>query len=204
MKKELNGKTYYENSRGSLVPEELIKPYDLIKDQTVMLCFHQVMELRSQMEEVKLQVMQSVSELQDVLASEYKVKLGGKKENLCVTSYDGSIRIIVAVNEYQSFDEKIHIAKQVIDGCIERWSEGTNANLKAIIDQAFALNQSGHMNIRSIVGLRKLNIEDADWVKAMTIISDSLQTVTSKKYFRVYRRDPFGKYQMIDFDLASI
>lgn len=204
MKKEVDGKTYYQNSQGNLVPENMIKPYDLIKDQTVTLCFGKVMALRKQMVETKVDVMTSIAELQQVLAEQYQITLGGRKENVCVTSFDGSIRIIIAMNEYQSFDEKIHIAKQVIDSCIERWSEGTNANLKVIIDQAFAINQSGHMDIRSIVNLRRLNIQDEEWAKAMDIISDSLQTVVSKQYFRVYKRDCDGKYQMINLDLSSM
>nr|WP_321265233.1 DUF3164 family protein [uncultured Sphaerochaeta sp.] len=204
MKKEIDGKTYYKNSKGNLVPEDLIKPYDLIKDQTVNLAFSKVMDLRHQMIETKAEVMAMIAELQQVLADQYQITLGGKKENLMVSSFDGAVRIVVAMNEYQSFDEKIHIAKQVIDSCIERWAEGTNANLKVIIDQAFAINQSGHMDIRSIVNLRRLNIDDEEWKKAMDIISDSLQTVVSKQYFRVYRRDSEGKYLMVNLDLASM
>ncbi|MPN49676.1 hypothetical protein SDC9_197298 [bioreactor metagenome] len=60
------------------------------------------------------------------------------------------------------------------------------------------------MDIRSIVNLRRLNIQDEEWAKAMDIISDSLQTVVSKQYFRVYKRDCDGKYQMINLDLSSM
>jgi antitoxin component of MazEF toxin-antitoxin module len=204
MKKEIDGKVFYENTRGMLIPEQMVKQYDLVKDQTVTHCFDRLMALRTEMQEAKAEVMQSIAELQEILAQQYKVQLGGEKENVRVTSFDGSVRIEVAVNEYQNFDEKIHLAKRVIDGCIEKWTNGANANLKVIIDQAFRLNQSGRMDIRSILNLRKLQIQDEDWKKAMDIIADSLQMVTTKKYLRVYMRAAAGKYQMVDFDLASI
>jgi len=203
MRKEIGGKIFYENSKGSLVPEELVKDYDKIKDQTVMLAYTRIMELRKLMSDTKAEIMRSITELQEILQDEYKVKLGGAKENVTVTSFDGAVKILIANNEVKMFDDKVHLAKALIDKCIERWSVGTNENLKAVIDQAFELNQSGHMKIGSILALRSLNIKDEEWKKAMEIISDSYQVALSRRYFRVYRRND-DQYALVDLDMSTL
>lgn len=205
MRQEVNGKVFYEDNRGRMIPEELVKDYDKLKDQVVMDSFEGLKDLRQHMLEVKAQVMEDIYTLVQMSAERYGVSLGGDKGNVTVSSYDGRVKLVIAVNEYQSFNENIRLAKQVIDQCIEKWSEGANANLRTVIDQAFAVNQSGRFNVASIMGLRRLAIDDPDWHKAMEIIADSIETGCSRKYFRVYTRPKMDDpYNMVQFDLANL
>jgi hypothetical protein len=73
-----------------------------------------------------------------------------------------------------------------------------------MVDEAFRLDQSGNMDVKRILGLRRLNISDGRWVKAMDIISDSLKVHSSKQYFRVHERDNSGGYRMVDLDIGTI
>jgi len=205
MRQIIGGKVFYEDSKGRMVPEELVKDYDQLKDQVVMDSFAGLKDLREHMIEVKAKIMDDLYALIQVFADQYGVKLGGSKGNVTVSSFDGKVKLVIATNEYQSFNENLHLAKKVIDQCIEKWSEGANVNLKTVIDQAFALNKAGRFNVASVMGLRRLAIDDPDWIKAMAIISDSIETSCSRKYFRVYTRtnadDP---YSMVQFDLADL
>ncbi len=205
MRQEVNGKVFYEDNRGRMIPEELVRDYDQLKDQVVMDCFEGLKDLRQHMLEVKAQVMEDIYTLIQMSAEKYGVSLGGNKGNVTVSSFDGRVKLMIAINEYQSFNENIRLAKSVIDQCIEKWSEGTNINLRTVINQAFALNKSGRFNVASIMGLRRLDIDDPHWAKAMEIIADSIETGCSRKYFRVYTRmkldDP---YSMVQFDLANL
>ena len=204
MKKELNGRVYYEDARGTLVPEELVKPVDQLRDQLVSSIMNKIFKLRLDMESVKGQVLDDIDTFMTLAAAEYGVQLGGKKGNLTLATFDGKYRIIIKMSDRQSFTEGIYLGKELIDKCIEKWSDGANQNLKAIIDQAFQVNQSGKMDIRRVLALRKLDIKDPDWTKAMDIISDAIQVETSKQHLLIYVRDKTGQYVNQNMNLSDL
>lgn len=204
MIKVIDGKVFYEDARGSLVPEEMVKPVDQLRDQLVTKIMGEIHNLKEIMTSTKAGIIEDIEAFMELAAAEYNLTIGGKKGNLTLSSFDGMYRVSLAMNDRQSFTEGIYLGKAVIDKCIEKWSDGANANLKAIIDQAFQVNQSGRMDIRRILALRKLAINDDDWRKAMEIISDSVQVETSKQYLRTHVRDSEGKYQMVNLDLSDL
>ncbi len=204
MKKELNGKVYYEDARGTLVPEEMVKPVDQLRDQLVASIMNKMFKLRLDMESVKTQVLEDIDTFMALAAAEYGVQVGGKKGNLTLATFDGKYRINIKMNDRQSFTEGIYLGKELIDKCIEKWSDGANQNLKAIIDQAFQVNQSGKMDIRRILALRKLDISDPDWRKAMDIISDAVQVETSSQHLLIYVRDKTGQYVNQNMNLSDL
>ena len=102
------------------------------------------------------------------------------------------------------FDERLQVAKQLIDQCLHEWTADSNDNIKAIINNAFQVDKEGKINTRRVLGLRSLQIHDAQWLKAMDAISDATQVVSSKEYIRVYERDDEGKYQQISLDFSNV
>jgi hypothetical protein len=134
----------------------------------------------------------------------YGVKLGGAKGNLSLLTFDGEYRVVVAIAEYQIFDERLQAAKALIDECIHEWSAGTRAELQTLINDAFAVDKTGKLNTNRILGLRRLDISDDRWKRAMQAISDSLQVVGSKSYIRIYKRDKDGEYQLQNLDIAAL
>ena len=55
------------------------------------------------------------------------------------------------------------------------------------------------------LALRRLDIRDEKWQKAMQAISESLQVVGSKEYIRFYERvGDSDQYQPISLDLATV
>ncbi len=69
MKKELNGRVYYEDARGTLVPEELVKPVDQLRDQLVSSIMNKIFKLRLDMESVKGQVLDDIDTFMDSCCS---------------------------------------------------------------------------------------------------------------------------------------
>lgn len=204
MKKELNGKVYYEDARGTLVPEEMIKPVDQLRDQLVGTVMNRMFKLKLDMESSKAQVLDDISTFMDLAASEHGVQFGGKKGNLTLATFDGKYRLSLKMSDRQSFTEGIYLGKELIDKCIEKWSNGANQNLKTVIDQAFQLNQSGRMDIRRILNLRRLDIDDPDWRKAMEIIGDAVQVETSKQHLLLYVRGKDGNYVNQNMNLSDM
>ena len=72
------------------------------------------------------------------------------------------------------------------------------------MNDAFQVDKEGLINTSRVLSLRRLNIKDEDWEKAMEAISDSIQVASTKPYIRFYERDQTGDYKPITLDMAAI
>ena len=111
---------------------------------------------------------------------------------------------MVAVNDTLQFNEKLQVAKTLIDNCITRWSEGSRPEIKTLVDDAFQVDKQGNISTGRILGLRRLAIADPEWAEAMQAITDSMQVVSSKTYMRFYERQEDGSYTQIPLDVAAL
>ena len=66
------------------------------------------------------------------------------------------------------------------------------------------MDKAGKISTARVLGLRRLEIQDADWQKAMTAITESIQVSGSKQYLRFYERDGNGEYRQIPLDVAAL
>lgn len=193
------------NAQGHMVPLSKIKPIDLDRDDLINELFSKAETLRKQMVAFKQQAMGDVYAFVELVAEKYEAKLGGKKGNISLTSYDGKRQIRIQMAEMLHFDERAEAAKSLIDECIHEWSEGTNDNIKALVDYAFKTNTDGQLSAGRILGLLRLEIDDHKWKQAMEALKDSMQITGSSAYIRFYiRRSTDDRFQNISLDLAAI
>ena len=204
-KKIVDGKEFLEDGNGGLIPVSAIKPIDLKRHEAVTSIMADTFKERDRLIEFKKSIWLRV---QDFLAESAKDsgarKFGGAKGNVTLTSFDGKYKVMVAVNDTIQFNEKWQVAKQLIDKCIASWSEGANENLRAIVDDAFNVGKSGLVSTSRVLGLRRLNIKDPTWKKAMDAITESMQVASSKTYMRFYERQSDGSYKQIPLDVANL
>lgn len=195
---------YRTDARGALVPINSIKPSDLMRDDLIKEIIAKVTPLNAQLAELKRDVINDLRSFIDISANEYGVALGGKKGNVTLTSFDGSYRIQIAMQDTLHFDERLQAAKQLIDECLHEWTQNSGAELKTIVQAAFDVNKEGQINTSRVLGLRRLNIQNEKWLQAMNILSDSIQVQASKEYVRFYQRNKDGKYELINLDIATL
>ncbi len=192
------------NALGHLIPEGLIKPIDLLRDEVVLKQVAKAKDLQLQMQATKVQMQQEIADYLDLSASEYGVSYGGAKGNVTLTSFDGKFKVERAIGEHRIFDERIQAAKAQIDACIERWSEGSSDEIRALVDHAFRVNKQGRIDVNQVLSLRQLKIEDKEWQAAMDAIADAITTVAKTEYIRLYQRQHSGKYVAISLDWAKL
>jgi len=194
---------YRQNANGDLVKLENIREVDLLRDELVLRIADRAQEKSAELATFRDQVFEEVEAFLAESARRFKVKLGGAKGNLTLFSFDGRFKVVVANQDNVTFDERLQIAKSLIDRCIKKWSDGADANLLALVNDAFQVDKAGNVSIRRVLGLRRLDITDKDWKKAMDAISESIQVVGSKRYVRAYERNAAGEYRPISLDVAS-
>lgn len=196
-------KGYKQNAVGHLVPLERVKDIDLLRDDLVMGGVNSARNLQTMMQSFKTRMLDDIHAFMQLAAEQYDTVYGGRKGNLSLLSYDGRFKLMLAVNDSLVFGEGLHIAKKLIDECIHRWAESSNDNIRALIEHAFQTDKQGNINTARVLSLMK--IDDPEWQKAMGILKDSIQIISSKSYLRLYERmGDEGKFEQIALDIAGL
>lgn len=196
---------YRQDARGALIPVEMIKPIDSLRDQTVLRIVEHARAANSVLVKTKADLFADVDSFVALSLEEYGVKLGGGKGNVTLMSFDGRYKVIKACPDVLVFDERLQAAKSLIDECLRVWTEGARPELRTLIDQAFEVDTAGKISVQRVLALRKLNINDQQWLTAMQAINDALQIVGRKAYVRVYERvEGTDEYRQITLDMAGV
>ena len=193
-----------EDAKGRLVPESQIKPIDKCRDELVRELFAKAEALHKAMAEFKLAAFADIGAFVEMSANEYGVNLGGQKGNVTLLSFDGSLRVQRAIAETIVFDERLQAAKELIDECLREWTADARPEIALLVQDAFRVDAAGNIRTGSVLALRRLDISDARWRRAMDAIGDAVQVVGSKSYVRFHRRDGNGQYQAVSLDIAGV
>ena len=200
----MDEKSYMTDAQGRQVPVDMVKDIDKLRDQTVRDIAQKAFAMRDKLAALKKELRDDLFSYLQLSAGRYGKTYGGKKGNVTLMSYDGSLMLKLAVNEHIVFDERLQIAKSIIDECINRWAEGSRNEIKALVNSAFYVDKAGNINTARILGLRRLDISDPEWKRAMEAITESIQVSGSKEYLRVYTRADNGEYQQVPLDVAAL
>ncbi|MBS9438968.1 DUF3164 family protein [Photorhabdus noenieputensis] len=197
--------SYWVDAKGVLTPVSIIKAIDLERDNLVGEIVEQAITVNSALAELKLRAFADIQAFVDLSAEKYGATKGGKKGNVTLYSYDGRFKIQRAMQDRIAFDERLQAAKSLIDECLADWTEGARPEIHALISQAFSTDKEGDINTGRVLGLRRLDIDDERWNKAMIAIGEALQVIGSKSYIRIYERvGDTDQYKPIPLDIAGV
>lgn len=196
---------YRRDAQGRLVHEEQIKPVDKLRDELVLALVERARTTHEALVQYKAAAFGEIEAFLDLSAAEYGAKIGGKKGNVSLLSFDGKYKIQRAVQESIAFDERLQAARALIDECLREWTEGARPELATLVNDAFRVDTKGEIRTARVLALRRLDITDARWLRAMDAIGDACQVVGSKSYIRVYERiGDSDQYRPISLDIAGV
>lgn len=194
---------YRRDAKGNLIPEDNVKEIDKFRDELVNELIGKAKAASGVVATLKSEAMGDIEAFVEMSAEKYDAKIGGKKGNVTLYSFDGRYKIVRQNSENLTFDERLQAAKALIDECFRDWTKEGRPEVKTIINDAFQVDQEGKINVARILALRRLDINDERWLKAMKAIGDSLQVIGTKLYVRFYERQEDGSYKPIPLDIAS-
>ena len=146
----VNGKEYCINSTGSMVPIEAVKDIDKLRDSVVTRIAEKIRALEAYMKEVKSQCMSDMEEFLQIAADQYGVKMGGAKGNVMLTSYDGSVQVLLAQANNLVANEGVNVAKELIDDYLSDITNDASPDLRLLVTQAFKVKQ-GKMDVKRLM-----------------------------------------------------
>lgn len=196
---------YRKDAQGRLIPEAMIRPIDKARDELVQELVKRAQATNRTLTDFKVGAMQDARAFVALSAEQYGVHLGGNKGNVTLYSFDGVYKVQLAVAENIKFDERLQAAKALIDECINDWARGSRDEIKVLVQDAFQTDKDGKISTGRVLGLRRLEIDDPQWLAAMKAIGESVQVVGSKEYIRFYQRvGDTDKYDPINLDIAAV
>lgn len=196
---------YLRNSAGHLVPESLVKAEHLLEDELVRRLHAAARAQSLALAELRAKAFAEIDEFLGLLDEKYGAKRPETRGNLTLNSYDGSIRVQVAVGDYIAFGPELQVAKGLIDECLTQWSEGAQPHLRTIVLQAFDVGKEGKVRTDRVLRLRQLDIVDTAWTSAMEAINAAIRVSETKRYLRFYSRPAPGReHVQVALDIARV
>jgi len=192
---------------GKKTHPDLIRADVKLKDELVEDILDKVIAKQQELKEFKTDIIGSVDGFFDLLLQEYNVdaKAGSKKGNITLENFNGTKKVVVAVNYKISFDEKLSIAKQKLDEYLHEVTKDSDPEIQTLITQAFEVDKKGQVNGAKISALRSYDIKNPKWVEAMSIIDEAREVVGSKRYIRFYsRNETTDPYKQVSIDFSSL
>ncbi|MER8765853.1 DUF3164 family protein [Mesorhizobium sp. M0968] len=197
-------KSYMPDAKGNLVPVEMIKPSEMLEDETVRTILGYATDLSAQIGRFKEHTFNDLGAFEALLAQEYGATKGGAKGNKTFMTFDGMKKVQVQVADTIDFGAQLQIAKSLIDECLTEWSADSRPEIRAIVTRAFNTDKEGQINRAAIFMLLRLDIGDERWQRAMAAIRDAMRVVGSKIYVRCYERDRLdADWRAVTIDLAK-
>lgn len=191
------------NAKGHHVPQNMVRPEDKLEDDLVNKIIENACALNKELCDFKANVFSDVRTFQSLLLEKYGAKKGGEKGNVSLVSYNGLMKVQLSIGEFIDFGPQLQVAKVLIDECINEWAEGSRAEIRVLVNDAFQVDKKSAVNTDRVLGLRRLSIDHPKWVKAMEAITDAIRVTSSKEYVRFYERaTPESEWKAITLDIA--
>lgn len=201
---EINETEYLTDAKGWLIPKSMVKPQDQLRDQTVKIIVERFKQSQAVLKNCKVESMLDIATLEDISAQKYSAKLGGKKGNLTLYSFDGKYKVVRSFADRIIFNEDAKSAEALFKECVLEWGNGADPKLVTLVNYAFETDKQGNLSASKIYGLLRLNIEDEKWKQAKQAIIDSMNVAYSKGYIRAYERiGDTDVYKAIPLDIAA-
>jgi hypothetical protein len=201
----LNGIHYLHDSQGNLVPLANVKPVHLLEDEMVRKIVSYGLDLSFELARYSAHTDADIAAFDALLAQNYNVEPRETKGNRTFTSYDGLMKVQVAVSQRIKMGPALDEAKAVLDSMINERGEGVDPFLVTLVRRAFKVDQEGKVDVRAILALRRLEVDDPRWGDFCRAIDDAVQPDGSKRYIRLYiRGNQQAGWTMVPLDLASV
>lgn len=194
---------YMQNGQGHLIPVSTIGQIDLERDTLVKELFAKAEEMADLVTGFKATIMGEIAAFVDLSLEQYGVRRGGKKGNICLSSYDQSLRIRLDICEEIQFTELLIAARELIDECLFDWTDGAKEQLKALINHVFEVDKAGNISATKVLGLRRYKIDDPRWNRAMMIIGQSVEIASTKPRLSFQRRGPGGAWETLSLNVST-
>lgn len=188
---------------GNEVPARHVPKIDKERDRVVERLVKRAEKLSADIAAFKEYAFEQLEGFAEKASEQYGATVGGKRGNLQLTSFDGTLRVSRDRQDRIAFDERLSAAQCLLDEWLTDRIGGIDADLRKLVDDAFHQSDGGLRTAR-ILALLRLDIKDDKWRQAMELIKQSIQVASTRHYVRCFRKDDTGEMVSIPLDIARV
>lgn len=192
---------HWIDAEGLVVPLKHISEKDRRRDEVAEKVVNMAIDLQEDIIKRKAEMREILYSYLEEVAESYGEEWQG---NAVITSFSGDKQVQVRQHKLQEFDETLQVAKTKIDKCIVEWSKGSKTELIALVNQAFRVDKKGNLDVRALLKLPSLEIDDPTWKEAMDIIRKAVQVRDTKEYFNFKVRDENGQLKPLTLQFSQL
>lgn len=193
------------DAKGRLVPIGTIDKVDLLRDEMVNELAEEALQISGLLGAFKLKAFSTIAAFIQIRGEQYGQVTRGTKGNVTFFSYDGRFKIVRQYQDSIRFDERLQIAKELLDQWAADVTDGSRDEVKVLINAYFQTDKEGKINAGLVLSLRRFKFTDSLWLRAMEAIADSVMVVGSRSYVRIYERVGDGDvYRPVSLDMATL
>ncbi len=197
--KKIGSTTYWIDSSDDMVPEKRVHEHEKKRDKLIT----ELIEKAQMMESLLSKLHDEVDERLDDYLSEVAEQYGEEWQgNATLDDFSGTARIERRIKKNLEFDERLQVARTKINQCVKNWSKGASQNLQALVEKAFKTDKKGGLDVKSILSLKSLKIDDPLWLEAIEIIDDSIKIAGTKTYYTFSVRNDKGDLEGINLSFS--
>lgn len=201
IKEKIGKHEYWHDGEGLLVPLKHVSKQDQERDALVNELVADARKLEALIKAFKAQMSAKIDRYLEAEAASYGENWQG---NARIRDFTQVIEVEVSNAKLLTFDETLNIAKSKIDNCIARWAPGARTEIIALVNQAFRVNQKGQMDVKALLKLPQLQIEDEEWQAAMAIIQDSVTVAGTRRYINFRERGDDDRWSSIQLNFSAV
>lgn len=195
------------NSRGDPTHKGMIKANEQLRDEVVERIIDGAVEVKDLLFGFKHSSLERIDSYFALLRQEYGVdeKSKSKKGNMTIENFSATKKIMLSVAETLGFDERLALAKEMIDDYLKEKIKDGDEELQTLVMRSFEVDKQGNIDAKKIFALKSYAIKHPSWLAAMEIIDESKKVSRAKSYIRFYARESIDEeYKLIALDIAAL
>jgi Protein of unknown function (DUF3164) len=194
-------KQFITDPEGRDWPTEYVDPYIVKRDSVINELFAEAQKHRMVLKDFKQRVKERIKKYLNEIAAQHGEKFKG---NTTLYNFAQNTAIEININEVIKLDERLKIAEEKIRKCFALWSAESRKEMSIIINDNFAPDKNGNVNVARILSLRKYKFPEPLWLEAMDLISESITVSSTKEYQNFKRKDSEGKWHTLSLNWSSL
>jgi len=202
---EIEGRKYWADFKGDLTAAENISKEDKARDRVAETVCTKAIKISEKLAEFKNEVSGIIDEYLAGVADKFKTTWKG---NTQIVNFSQDLRVQVRIQESMDFDEKLNVAKNLIDECLLAWTSDSNPALATLVNKAFETDRKGKINREFVLKLIHLKMNAKThmdkWNEAIQILEKSMFVKSSKRQLTFQKRGENGEWETILLDFAAL
>jgi len=193
-----------EDSQGRLCATSMFSEIDLARDLMVKTEVEIAMNRKDELQKYQSDLLKTIADFFEKSAREYGLEKINPENGMTLTSINGLNKIIIVKTKTTLTNEKILIAKSLLDEMIEKRGTGLDEFFKSLILDAFESSATGQIRVDKIIDLRNKACNYPEWSAIKKALDNATTSIFKKRYLNFYHRESIkNDWEKIQLNLSK-